>query len=377
MKLPSYIPQLDVLRGVAVLEVMLYHAAGVVPGLPLQRAFNAGYTGVDLFFVLSGFLITGILIKTRDSDCYFRNFYARRALRIWPLYYTLLIFTFIVLPVIAPQLRTAIFTRSHPWQAFPFFVQNLMLKREAFDTLRVTWTLAIEEQFYLAWPVIVRFAPRRTLKPLALCAVLGSVAIRWSVTSGLIPPVETYTNTLTRLDGLGLGAFLGLWIPEAESSQVRYAGIAAIVLALPITIAVGWLQPGHWSFYTLVSVCFAGLLCLAINVTLPGNWEFLKYTGKISYALYLFHVPVFEFARTPAVRKYLLLHSAAGNDSVLLVVSFLVCYALASASWCFFESKFQRLKSRFETSPGPRHSFRRRDSVRSLAPLPVKNTGDE
>ena len=237
MKLPSYIPQLDVLRGVAVLEVMLYHAAGLLPALPLERPFSAGYTGVDLFFVLSGFLITGILIKSRDSGGYFKNFYARRALRIWPLYYALLIFTFIVLPVIAPQLRTAIFTRSHPWQSFLFFVQNLMLKRQAFDTLRVTWTLAIEEQFYIVWPVIVRFAPRRMLKPLALFAVLVSLAVRWSSTSGLTAPVNTYTNTLARLDGLGLGAFLALWIPEAEGRHVRQAGVAAIVLALPVTIA--------------------------------------------------------------------------------------------------------------------------------------------
>jgi peptidoglycan/LPS O-acetylase OafA/YrhL len=376
MKLPSYIPQLDVLRGVAVLEVMLYHAAGGLPALHLGRAFNAGYTGVDLFFVLSGFLITGILIKTRDRDGYFKNFYARRALRIWPLYYALLIFTFIVLPIVLPQLRTAIFTRSHPWQSFPFFLQNLMLKRQAFDTLRVTWSLAIEEQFYLVWPILVRFAPRRMLKPLALLAVLGSLAMRWSAVSGLMPPVDTYTNTLARLDGLGLGAFLGLWIPEANSSQVRWAGIAAIALALPATVAVGWFRPGNCSFYTLVAVCFAGLLCLAISVSLPGNWTFLKYSGKISYALYLFHVPVFEFARASGVRKYLLRHSPVWNDLVLLVMSFVLCYGLASASWYFFESKFQRLKSRFESSPGPRDFVTRADSVRSLTPLSVKSAGE-
>jgi len=285
MKLPSYIPQLDVLRGVAVLEVMLYHAAGLLPALPLKRVFGAGYTGVDLFFVLSGFLITGILIKARDTDGYFKNFYARRAIRIWPLYYSLLIFTFLVLPVIAPQLRTAIFTRSHPWQSFPFFLQNLMLKKQAFDTLRVTWTLAIEEQFYIVWPLVVRFAPRRMLKPLALLAVLVSLAVRWSAMYGFTPPVDTYTNTLARLDGLGLGAFLGLWIPEAEDRHVRQAGIGAIALALPLTIAVGWFRPAFCGFYTLVSICFAGLLCLAVSVTLPGNWGFLRYTGKISYAL--------------------------------------------------------------------------------------------
>jgi peptidoglycan/LPS O-acetylase OafA/YrhL len=373
MKLPNYIPQLDVLRGVAVLEVMLYHAAGLLPALALERTFRAGYTGVDLFFVLSGFLITGILIKTRDSGGYFKNFYARRALRIWPLYYAMLIFTFIVLPLIAPHLRDAIFTRSHPWQSFPFFVQNLMLKTQAFDTLRVTWTLAIEEQFYIVWPVIVRFAPRRVLKPLALLAVFVSLAVRWSSTSGLTAPVDTYTNTLARLDGLGLGSFLALWIPETEKRHVRQAGIVALVVALPLTIAVG---SGHWSFYTLVSACFAGLLCLAVSMTLPGNWGFLKYTGKISYALYLFHVPVFEFAHAPSIHKYFLMRPPVLSDLVLLAVSFTACYALASASWYFFESRFLRLKSRFNFSEEPRHSSRKADSIRSLTPIPAKSAGE-
>src|ERR1700730_17638830 len=143
MKLPRYIPQLDVLRGLAVLDVMLYHAADIVPSLHLTPIFRLGYTGVDLFFVLSGFLITGILVTTKDNEGYFLNFYARRALRIWPLYYTLLLFTFAVLPAIQPHLKASIFGRSYPWQSFPFFLQNSFLKNAAFDTLRVTWSLAI------------------------------------------------------------------------------------------------------------------------------------------------------------------------------------------------------------------------------------------
>ena len=98
-------------------------------------------------------------MKSKDEPDYFTNFYARRALRIWPLYYALLIFSFVLLPWIAPQLKAAIFERSHPWQSFPFFLQNFMTKGEAFDTLRVTWSLAIEEQFYLVWPLIVWLTP--------------------------------------------------------------------------------------------------------------------------------------------------------------------------------------------------------------------------
>src|ERR1700722_14321772 len=98
MKLPKHIPQLDVVRGVAVLDVMVYHAVDIAPRLHLRPIFGFGYVGVDLFFVLSGFLITGILVHSKNSEAYFANFYARRALRIWPLYYALLLFTFVLLP---------------------------------------------------------------------------------------------------------------------------------------------------------------------------------------------------------------------------------------------------------------------------------------
>lgn len=351
MKLPRHIPQLDVLRGLAVLDVMLYHAIDMVPRLHLRIFFNLGYTGVDLFFVLSGFLITGILVQTKADSGYFVNFYARRALRIWPLYYALVIFTFVVLPWIAPQLKGAIFDLSHPWQSFPFFLQNLTLKHEAFDTLRVTWSLAIEEQFYLVWPLIVWLTPRRMLKHVALAAVLISAMVRWSTFAGLAPPVNTYTNTFARLDGLGLGAFLALWIPESESRHVKLAGFGAIALALPVTIAVGWSLPGHWAFNTLVSLCFAGLLCVAINLPQLENREFLKYTGKISYCLYLVHVPVIQLMQVSLVRRYFTLRSPILHDAILLIVCLAVCYGIAELSWRFFESKFLPLKSKFEVRP--------------------------
>ena len=348
MKLPKHIPQLDVLRGIAVLIVMLYHIIDIVPRLHLRPIFSLGYAGVDLFFVLSGFLITGILVRSKDSKRYFKNFYARRALRIWPLYYALLFFTFVALPVIHPSLRASIFELCHPWQAFPFFLQNLTIHRQAFDTLRVTWSLAIEEQFYLVWPVIVWLAPPRMLKPLALSALFLSMAVRWSVLIGLIPPLTIYMNTLTRLDGLSLGAFLALWIPQADERVVRLAGIAAVGLALPATIYLGSVHPGHWAFFSIVAACFAGMLCLAITTEKLSKIGFLKYTGKISYALYLIHVPVFAFGAAYGLGNILFPHSPIMAEVALFAISFVTCYALAAASWYFFESKILKLKSRFE-----------------------------
>jgi peptidoglycan/LPS O-acetylase OafA/YrhL len=356
MKLPNHIPQLDVLRGIAVLDVMLYHITDIAPSLHLRPFFRFGYTGVDLFFVLSGFLITGILVRTRDNESYFTNFYARRALRIWPLYYALLLFTFVVLPAMQPQLRPAIFALCHPWQSFPFFLQNLMLKGNAFDALRVTWSLAIEEQFYLVWPIVVWLAPRRTLKPLAVSGLLLSLALRWSVLYGLIPSLIIYTNTLTRLDGLALGAFLALWIPEADSRTVKWTGLAMMAVTVPLTLAVVYFDKEQWSFYSLVALSFAGLLCVAIQIPRAANLEFLKYTGKISYCLYLVHVPICAFLTSPRIYRFFQSRSPAWSDALLFVVSFALCYAVAATSWHFFESKILRLKSRFEfvsASRGP------------------------
>ena len=354
MKLPRHIPQLDALRGLAVLYVMLYHIAKNVPSLHFGWIFRYGFTGVDLFLVLSGFLITGILLQTRDHSNYFKNFYARRALRIWPLYYSLLAFVFVLLPIAQPQLRATIFEQSRPWESFLFFLQNYLPKTEAFGPLQVTWTLAIEEQFYLVWPVIVWLAPRRTLKPLALSAIAVSLVLRFFVLHDMVS-LNTYTNALTRLDGLGLGAFLALWIPESSAEKVKSVGAVTTVLALPCLVALVLFNLIPWGFFTIVSICYAGFLCLAINTEKVAHWSFLKYTGKISYGLYLLHVPAFDMARDPHVRRIFALHSSQiGSDVILVCVSFAIAYGLAAASWHFFESKLLRLKSLFDFSEMPK-----------------------
>src|SRR5437867_1846290 len=121
------IPQLDAVRGIAILLVILHNQSSVFPSLHLEWLFANGWMGVDLFFVLSGFLITGILVDTKASDGYVTNFYARRCLRIWPLYYALIVFMFIVVPLVHPSGRQPIFERSSPWWAYPLFLQNMLV----------------------------------------------------------------------------------------------------------------------------------------------------------------------------------------------------------------------------------------------------------
>src|SRR5437879_12400201 len=115
------IPQRDGIRGVAILVVII-HNSGKFP-----RLFANGWMGVDLFFVLSGFLITGILLDTKESEGYFKNFYIRRCLRIWPLYYSLLLSMFVLVPLLRPSEAHIIFEKSSPWWAYPLFLQNFLI----------------------------------------------------------------------------------------------------------------------------------------------------------------------------------------------------------------------------------------------------------
>ena len=130
--------------------------------------------GVDLFFVLSGFLITGILLDAKQSEGYFRNFYARRCLRIWPLYYSALLFMFVIVPFLRPSEAHTVFeARSSPWWAYPFFLQNFLvpIPTTATGLLGVTWSLAVEEQFYLVWPLVVRFCSKVQLRKIAIAVI--------------------------------------------------------------------------------------------------------------------------------------------------------------------------------------------------------------
>jgi peptidoglycan/LPS O-acetylase OafA/YrhL len=121
------IPQLDAIRGVAILVVIMHNQSAFYPSLHLQHVFASGWMGVDLFFVLSGFLITGILLDSKQSEGYFKNFYARRCLRIWPLYYSLIFFMFVVVTVVRPSEANTVFDKSSPWWAYPFFLQNFLI----------------------------------------------------------------------------------------------------------------------------------------------------------------------------------------------------------------------------------------------------------
>jgi peptidoglycan/LPS O-acetylase OafA/YrhL len=180
----EYIPAFDGLRAVAIIGVLLFHLGGTT--------FSVGWTGVILFFVLSGYLITGILLDAKGSGGYFRNFYIRRALRIFPAYYLVLLLTAATIYIVAPT--SPVFgPGAFEWNYFIFYVQNYWLGIQAYQTplagiLGHTWTLAIEEQFYLIWPAIVYFLGRRALVVFCIALLVLSPIVRvWILQSNRQP----------------------------------------------------------------------------------------------------------------------------------------------------------------------------------------------
>ena len=357
---PERIPALDGLRGIAILLVLLMHAG--FPGIAVDSSVSApllhgylwvallGWCGVDVFFVLSGFLITGILVRARGSPHYFRDFYARRALRIFPLYYAVLALLFVVLP------RPAVAAPDEAWTSLLYLQNWLYGTRGAFsDPARtITWSLAIEEQFYLLWPALVLWTSPRGLQRLCVATIVGAIALRAALLLGGAEHV--YFLTPCRLDALAAGALLAVVpLPTPRFGQLAtLAGAAGLAGAAayagsPLTEQ----SPCMQGFGLVASLLLAvGLLVLVRGdglVARWARWRWLGVFGRYSYCLYLTHVLVIEvvgqwwleraggWAREWPLAWVLML--TVGSIAASLGVSF--------ASWHLFEKWFLQLKRYF------------------------------
>jgi peptidoglycan/LPS O-acetylase OafA/YrhL len=341
------IPQLDAIRGLAVLWVLL-HNTDVDPSLHLRLISVNGWMGVDLFFVLSGLLITGILLDTKQSEGYFRNFYARRCLRIWPLYYSLLVFMFVIVPFLRPSEAHTVFdVRSSPWWSFPLFLQNFLvpIPTSATGLLGVTWSLAVEEQFYLVWPLIVRFCSEALLRKIAITVICLSPALRLYLS---LHQVNIYSNTFCRLDGLMAGALLAVVVRSGSflpSKFVTQAWITFLVSA-PLALVIETFH-ARWIGFSLIALASVSFIYLALFST--QSWlqalltsRFLVYTGTISYGIYLLQKIPLDVAKTFHLDKHPLL---------ALPIATAATYAMAAVSWNLLEKPFLRLKRFFEAKP--------------------------
>jgi peptidoglycan/LPS O-acetylase OafA/YrhL len=347
VKMHRRIPQLDAVRGLAILVVMFHNISPKYPLFHSDQLFRDGWMGVELFFVLSGLLITGILLDTKQSAGYFKNFYVRRCLRIWPLYYSLLFFMFIVVRFLNPSEYHAVVQTSSPWWAFPLFLQNFLLpiSTNAAGPLGVTWSLAIEEQFYLVWPLVVRFSSITQLRQLAIAEICLSPMLRYYL---WLHHVDLYTNIFCRLDGLMAGALLALLIRSDNFVPSKLLQRAWILLltAAPLAFLTEAFH-ARWIVFSFTALASAAFVYVAMFS--ERKWlqkimtnQFLVYTGTISYGLYLLHKIPFGMVQVLHLdrRPYLPL-------PIILVAS----YALAALSWNLLEKPFLSLKRFFDSKP--------------------------
>jgi peptidoglycan/LPS O-acetylase OafA/YrhL len=379
-RLYGHLPALDGLRGLAILLVLTEHFVRLQPTTVVERLVSrgaaVGWVGVDLFFALSGFLITGILLEAKGGERFFRNFYLRRAFRIFPLYYGCLVLVFVVLPHLgvlgADQTRNLLHTQGWFWS----YLSNVMIARAgslSASPMEHFWSLAVEEQFYLVWPLIVWLLPRRRLKTLCLGALLGSLAIRMTLRALGAPGAVLYVLTPTHLDPLAAGAWLALvarepggleWIKSRARPALALglAGIAAIMVTAhgPVVQTLAMQSAGYPLLALTCAALLGGALTGPEGSPLGRLWRsrVLGFFGRFSYGLYVLHplllvamawwgFDVPWFARRAGSQ---LLGQAifAGLMTALAV-------GMALVSWHAWEQPFLRLKSRF---PMPRKGGR-------------------
>src|SRR5271165_300667 len=337
------VPQLDGVRGIAILLVMLVNTTEKYPALHLQRAFADGWMGVDLFFVLSGFLITGILLDAKVSQHYFRNFYIRRVLRILPLYYAVLLFMFLLVPLLRPSEAHVVFERSSPWWAYPLFLQNFLvaLPTQAVGPLGASWSLAIEEQFYLIWPLVVRYCSIPQLRRIAVVMILIAAPLTFYLGSH---HVLIYSNVFCRQVGLMAGALLALLLRSEGLEPAKYVKSAWICFAVTLTLAlVSEARGARWLAFTMVALAAGAFIFLALYS--EQKWlqavlrnRFLMYTGTISYGLHLLPKAMDDLTQSLHIDRHPVL---------ILPAIFLGSYAAATVSWNLLEKPFLGLKKRF------------------------------
>lgn len=333
----TYYPELDGVRALAAIMVIFFHMGQM--GIPLPGVAAFGETGVDLFFVLSGFLITGILLKAPERDWgEVRKFYIRRSLRIFPLYYGYLIFA------------TLLGTTIAGW--YWCYLQNVPIALGApMGNVGHFWSLAVEEQFYLVWPFIVMFLPRRRLQTALWCMFVGTLLCRVLLVHAT--EVRVYYLTITRLDSLTVGALLALHQSRGTLSRLRPILLAVCAASLVCTLWEGlrfhgaglpFVQVTKFSLLACLYGSGIGLL-LTTPQTLATVWLAsppMRWLGRISYGLYVFH---------PQVLRVSFAHTAGRPALVRATVGIAATLALTLASWHGLERPFLRLKDRLAPEP--------------------------
>lgn len=372
----SYYPSLDGLRGIAILCVISCHNYNFLP------FFRFGWIGVDLFFVLSGFLITDILLKTKDHRNFLRNFYIRRSLRIFPLFYLFVILYFSIIPFLAEFHEQYIYFKQH-WTMVWFHLINwLYIFHERPNhslLLGHLWSLSLEEQFYFFWPFI--FLIFKKIKHLALAVLLILLICIASRIFSWLYIESDYTNytfqSMTRIDGLCIGSIIAIGRLQDKSSAqkkfLQFSGVVAVFfLSLAAFSKLTVIQIPYFRLlgYTMISVVFGIVTLIAIErKSRPARFllesNILKYFGKISYSLYLFHWPVLVFCKMYIPEKLIQIDvSNTSSRFIVASLAFIISILASHLSYFLLEKRILELKD-ILTSEGffPRLRQKLRESV--------------
>jgi peptidoglycan/LPS O-acetylase OafA/YrhL len=358
----EHIKSLDGLRGIAILLVFFFHYLPRNPHSPLSWLASIGWSGVDLFFVLSGFLITGILYDTRESSNFFRVFYARRALRLFPLYF----FAVGLVLLVAALLHTAM-----SWVAIPFYIYgaNIMLAVRGgvpnftpyFQCIHF-WSLAVEEQFYSLWPLVVFFVrKRKTLMMICAGGMFGALVFRIVLSRFQVSTWILYAQLPSRMDALLAGAILALALrgPQAAAwrSQRRlYMVLGGCLLMLALlflrsrSFIFSSVEMTSWGYSIFAGVYLCILALALIPGTVPnviGRASVLRFFGRYSYGLYVWHDLPSPVCVTWQGWFTHNIHPLVLGQTVYALAMLALFTGVAVGSYHLLELPFLELKSRF------------------------------
>jgi peptidoglycan/LPS O-acetylase OafA/YrhL len=398
LRLPQRLPALDGLRGVAILVVLVHVFNELGPnsgavGHLYERVGEAGWTGVQLFFVLSGFLITGILLDSQRAANFFSSFYVRRTLRIFPLYFGVLAVAFVIMPALG--IGPVQFAQDQPnqlwlWTYTSNWATAFGHESRAFPHF---WSLAVEEQFYLLWPLLIRRLSLGRCLNLCIAFVVASLAVRVALIASNVPTAVIYQNSLSRMDALAMGgaaaaAFRMPGIgPRLASMHGRVLRWAAPVAAAGAIVTNGFRNDttiGATIGYTIVALAFVLLLVAIVGaemasapVTAAGaprltrvlRFGPLRAVGRYSYAMYVFQYPLNHYVGRPAmVGLGVDLNGSLAATVIYSLALILLTFLVAIASWHLFEKRFLNLKGRYAPR-SPQPEFALDDSRHATRPM--------
>jgi peptidoglycan/LPS O-acetylase OafA/YrhL len=363
-------PALDGIRALAVTMVFLEHYGGGSHGGHIFNLINEirlhFWIGVDLFFVLSGFLITGILFDTRDDSKFFKRFFLRRSVRIFPIFYFVLAVLLALTPFMHYQwhlgqlsflVYLGNFFANHNWELYK-------LLTPVYPTFKVNlahfWSLFVEEQFYLVWPVVVWFVRDRVkLLRTAAGIVLLAIVLRCGLYIWAGPDVASLWGMRTlpfRMDSLIIGGMLALILRGPNSDRWQRRCRPAFLIGSAVTLGIFIFAPeGPWLLtvgLTFIAIACAGLIGMTLR---PGSPAFrlfyqkpLRILGKYSYGFYIYHA-LYEWAWIMFLAYLMVhLHSMVLAGVIALGLNFTVTFIVSKLSYDLFEVKFLRLKKHFE-----------------------------